>query len=280
MARPVLSVLSTDEIKKVKSATLQILEQTGVSINYAPAREALRGAGARVERERVFFPPRLVEEAVARAPRQFTIYARDPGKNVTVGGGEMVLAPGYGAPFITAPNGSKRKAALEDFIKLARLSGASSNMNISGGVLVEPWDVPEDQRHKVMLYACMANSNKPFMGSATGAAHARDSIAMAARLFGEERVIREKPVMITLINSLTPLMFDARMAGALITHAAAGQPEIAHRGNYDQWRLDGSSDALARAQARLGKLLENYQVPALDPATDRTLREMVGEGWI
>lgn len=470
MARPVLRVLSDDEIERIRSAALGILAHTGVNITYPPALKVLRAAGARVEGERVFLPPRLVEEAVARAPRRFVIHARNPGKNVTVGGGETVLIPGYGAPFVTAPDGTRRKATLEDFIKFARLSGASPYLHISGGVLVEPCDVPEDRRHKVMLYACMANSDKPFMGSATGAAHARDSIAMAARLFGGENAIREKPVMITLINSLTPLMFDERMAGALITHAAAGQPVIiaslamagstspatlaatlalqnaevlagvtlaetirpgtpvvygsassltemshgslsigapegawiaaataqiarfyglpsraggcltdsklpdaqaacesmmnmqaaalagvdlvlhatgilesymsmslekfvlddeicgmvrriltggqvngetlatdlihevgpggqfltsdhtyrhfrtefwqpvvAHRGNYDQWRLDGARDALSRARKRVSEILENYQAPALDQATDRALREMVDE---
>ncbi|MGI9861639.1 trimethylamine methyltransferase family protein [Moorella naiadis] len=226
MSRPVLTVLSRDEIEAIKAGSLRILESTGISITYAPAREVLQAAGARVEGEYIFFPSRLVEEAVAKAPRQFTIYARNPARNVTVGSGQMVLAPGYGAPFITDGSGKKRRATWDDFVVLARLAGASENINISGGVLVEPVDVPAGKRHKVMLYSCMANSDKPFMGSATGADHARDSIAMAARLFGGENVIREKPVMITLINSLTPLMFDERMTGALMAHAEAGQPLI------------------------------------------------------
>jgi len=65
-------------------------------------------------------------------------------------------------------------------------------------VLVEPADVPPAVRHKTMQYDCIANSDKPFMGSATGEEHAREGLAMAARLFGGEQAIRERPVMITL----------------------------------------------------------------------------------
>lgn len=221
-----LTILAPEEIEKIKSASLEILEHTGVNIAHAHAREVLQAVGAKVEGERVYFPPKMVMEAVAKAPRKFTIYARNPRNNLTVGEGEPVFAPGYGAPYVTSASGVKRKACLEDFIKIAKLSGASSNMGISGGVLVEPYDVPEKNRHKAMLYACMVNSDKPFMGSATGEAHAKDALKMAATLFNSAGDIPEQPVMISLINTITPLMLDERMVGALIAYAEAGQPVI------------------------------------------------------
>lgn len=226
MLSPVISVLNQQEMDRIKTATLDVLEKVGVSISYQPALKILGHAGARIEGERVYFPPKMVLDSIAKAPRSFEIYGRNPEKNVTVGAGSMVMAPGYGAPFLTEVNGLKRKATLKDFRDIANLSGASSNMNISGGPLVEPSDVDDSIRHKVMLYHCMKASDKPFMGSATGAEHAKDSLEMAARLFGSRDLIQGKPVMITLINSLTPLSFDERMTGALMVHAAAGQPVI------------------------------------------------------
>lgn len=221
-----LTMLTPEEIEKIKTASLEILERTGVNIAHAYAREVLRAVGAKVEGERVYFPPKLVLEAIAKAPREFTIYARNPRNNLTVGEGEPVFAPGYGAPYVTSASGVKRKATLADFINIAKLSGASSNMGVSGGVLVEPNDVAEKYRHKAMLYACMVNSDKPFMGSATGEAHAKDTLKMAAMLFNAKGDIPKQPVMISLINTITPLMLDERMVGALIAYAAAGQPVI------------------------------------------------------
>ncbi|KLU62728.1 trimethylamine methyltransferase (MTTB) [Peptococcaceae bacterium CEB3] len=226
MARPYLSVLNAEEIERIKEASMDILQHTGLKMDYAPARDLLRARGAKVEGEIVFFPPRLVQEAVMSAPRGFRLYARNPARNVSIGDGNPVFVPGYGAPFITSISGAKRKAVYEDFVQLARLAGASPNMDITGGVLVEPHDIPEKHRHQQMLYACLSNSDKPFMGSATGAEHARDSLAMAATLFEDDDERPSRPVMITLINSLTPLMYDARMAGALMEYATAGQPLI------------------------------------------------------
>ena len=226
MSSPIISVLNMQEIDQIKMATLDLLENVGIIISYQPALDTLRRAGARIEGERVYFPTKMVEDAIAKVPRCFEIHGRNPEKNVTVGDGSMVMAPGYGAPFITDSSGVKRNATLKDFQNLAILSGASPNMNVSGGPLVEPCDVDDSIRHKVMLYHCMAASDKPFMGSATGAEHAQDSLEMAAILFGGKEAITNRPVMITLINSLTPLAFDERMAGALMVHAAASQPVI------------------------------------------------------
>ncbi|MBC2723762.1 MAG: trimethylamine methyltransferase family protein [Desulfosporosinus sp.] len=226
LTKPTLLTLVPEEINKIKAASLEILERTGVNIDHAYAREVLQAAGAKVDGERVYFPPKLVIEAIAKAPRQFSIYARNPKNSIIVGAGDPVFAPGYGAPYVTLASGLKRKATFADFIKLAKLSGSSSNMGISGGVLVEPSDIPEQDRHNVMLYACMVNSDKPFMGSATGEKHAKDSLRMAATLFESDNGIPKQPVMISLINTITPLMLDERMVGALIAYAEAGQPVI------------------------------------------------------
>ena len=226
LVRPILTALTPEDIEKIKTASLEILEHTGVIIAHDYAREVLGAAGARAEGDRIYFPPKLVMEAIAKAPRQFTIYARNPKNNITVGAGNPVLAPGYGAPYVTLATGVKRKATYDDFIRFAKLSGSSFNMDISGGVLVEPGDISEQYRHQAMLYACIANSDKPFMGSATGEAHAQDSLRMAAILFDSEKEILKQPVMISLINTVTPLMLDERMVGALIAYATAGQPVI------------------------------------------------------
>ncbi|KGK81132.1 trimethylamine methyltransferase [Desulfosporosinus sp. HMP52] len=226
MSKPILTTLTPDEIEKIKAASLELLERTGVNIDHVRARKVLQEAGAKVDGARVYFPPNLVMEAIAKAPRQFIIYARNPRHTINVGYGDPVFAPGYGAPYVTLASGEKRKAAFEDFVKLAKLSGASSNMGISGGVLVEPGDIPEKDRHKAMLYACMANSDKPFMGSATGKEHAKDSLKMAAMLMDSEKDVPQQPVMISLINTITPLMLDERMVGALMAYAEAGQPII------------------------------------------------------
>ena len=62
------------------------------------------------------------------------------------------------------------------------------------------------------------------MGSAMGEQGARDSIRMASILFGSEAQLAEKPRLISILCSLSPLKYDDRMLGALMEYAKAGQP--------------------------------------------------------
>jgi trimethylamine--corrinoid protein Co-methyltransferase len=219
-------ILSKEQIEKIHEATLEMLEKTGVAFRYQPALEVLAKAGCKVEGETVFFPRKLVEEQVKKAPSQFTLHARNPEKNLTIGGDNMVFSPGYGAPFITDLDKGKRKGTMEDYENLTKLAGASPYQDLTGGILVEPNDVPYDRRHVEMVYACIKNSDKCFMGSSYGEKNAKDIVEMASILFGSEWDLVEKPALITLINSITPLIFDDRMLGALMEYARTGQAVV------------------------------------------------------
>ena len=80
-------------------------------------------------------------------------------------------------------------------------------------------------RHAQMIYTAMKYSEKPFMGSAMGAQGGRDSIQMASILFGSEDQLVDKPRMIGILCSLTPLGYDDRILGAIMEYARAGQPQ-------------------------------------------------------
>ena len=63
----------------------------------------------------------------ATAPRQFTQYARNPARNVEIGGMHTVFAPNYGSPFVRDLDGGRRYGTIEDFhnfVKLAYMSPA------------------------------------------------------------------------------------------------------------------------------------------------------------
>jgi len=215
--------LSKKDMENIHEATLTIMEKTGITIGYQPALEAFQKAGAQVDGERVRLPRQLVEEKLKEAPAEFTLFARNPEKNITIGGDHFVTAPGYGAPFVTDWDHQKRNATFADYENFAKLAGASLNISMTGGVLVEPVDIPDEIRHVKMHYACIKNSDKCFMGSSSGAKKAIDSINMAKILFGPEHDLEEKPALISLINTITPLVIDERQLGGLMEYARAGQ---------------------------------------------------------
>ena len=216
-------ILSKNQVEKVHETSLQILKNIGMDFGYPPALEVLKKGGAKVDGQRVFFPSRLVETQIKKAPRRFTLHARNPQNNVVIGGSNTAFAPGYGAPFVTDLEYGRRKATLKDFDNFVKLTGASANLDILSGTVVEPTDTPYETRHAQMVYSAVKYSDKCLMGSTMGARAARDCIQMAALLFGGHEQIEAAPVIMGIIGPLTPLKYDTRMLEALMEYAAAGQ---------------------------------------------------------
>jgi len=75
-----------------------------------------------------------------------------------------------------------------------------------------------------MLHAHLVHSDKPFIGSAAGAEGAGETLEMARIAFGEE--LGDRPVCISLINSLSPLGYATDMLDALLAYAGARQPVV------------------------------------------------------
>ncbi len=220
-------VLGQEDVGKIHQISLEILEKQGVEFHHGEARTILGERGFKVDGKRVYFPPKLVEEQLALAPAEFKLHARNPENSVMIGGRNTVLAPGYGAPFVMDfTQGKRRSSTYEDYINFTRLAGHSTNMDVVGGVLVEPGDIPDRVRHGKMFLASVQNTDKCLMGSALGSLKARECLEMAAILFGSNEFVYNNPVLISLINTNSPLQFDGRMLEALMVYAASNQPTI------------------------------------------------------
>lgn len=219
-------ILTKTQVEKVHETSLRILEQVGVDFSHPDALELLKKGGAKIDGQRAFFPARLVESRLKCAPGNFTLYARNPEHNVVFGGSHMVLSPGYGAAFVTDLENGRRKATIEDYENFVKLTGASANLDILSGTVVEPTNIPYETRHAHMVYRAMKYSDKCFMGSSLGARAVRDCLQMAAILFGSRDQLAETPVVMSVLGPLTPLKYDTRMLEALMEYAAAGQPQM------------------------------------------------------
>jgi len=218
---------SEQEVRRIHETCLRLLETVGVDFSFEPALEVLKKAGCKVEGQRVFFSPKLVEAQVAKAPAQYTLQARNSEKSVVIGGEHIAFIPCYGPPFVTDLDRGRRASTLEDYINFVKLGHASRSMDITGGMMAEPNDVPHERRNAEMMYASMRYSDKPFMGGAIGAEAARETIEMAAILFGcSEAELAEKRPIISILCSRTPLAYDDRMLGAIMEYAKAGMPQL------------------------------------------------------
>ena len=220
---PDFNLLSDESIEIIEHNAETVLEEIGVAFVDNPgALNRWKQAGADVSGERVRIPRGLARKLCSTAPPTFVQHARNPEKSVTIGGRCLVLAPVYGPPFVRDLEGGRRYATLRDFQDFVKLGYMSKWLHHSGGTVCEPTDVAVNKRHLDMLYAHMALTDKPFMGSVTEPSRAADSVEMARLLFGSQ-FVEENPVLISLININSPLTFDAVMMGAMEVYAEANQ---------------------------------------------------------
>lgn len=223
---PNFEVLNEEALQIIEHNAETVLEEIGVNFVENPgALELWRAAGADVRGERVHIPRGLARKLVATAPRSFTQHARNPERNVEIGGRNLVLAPVYGPPFVRDLDGGRRYATIADFRNFVRLGYMSKWLHHSGGTVCEPTDVPVNKRHLDMLLAHMTLSDKPYMGSVTEPSRAADSVEMSKILFGAD-FVDQNTVMTSLININSPMTFDGIMMGALEVYAKANQAAI------------------------------------------------------
>ena len=223
---PNFEILNEEALQIIEANAETVLEEIGVVFSDNPkALELWRDAGATTDGERVRIPKGLARKLCETAPGSYTQHARNPDRNVVVGGNNLVLAPVYGPPFVRDAAGGRRYATIEDFQNFVRLGYMSKWLHHSGGTVCEPTDVPVNVRHLDMLHAHMTLSDKPFMGSVTEPERAADSVEMCEILFGKD-FVAENTVMTSLINVNSPLTFDATMMGAMEVYAKANQAVI------------------------------------------------------
>ncbi|MBK45342.1 MAG: trimethylamine methyltransferase [Roseovarius sp.] len=220
---PNFEILSEEALEIIEWNAETVLEEIGVNFVQNPAAlDRWRQAGADVSGERVRIPRGLARRLCSTAPASFTQHARNPARNVEIGGRNLVLAPVYGPPFVHDMENGRRYATIEDFRNFVRLGYMSKWLHHSGGTVCEPTDIAVNKRHLDMLLAHMTLSDKPFMGSVTEPSRAQDSVEMASILFGTE-FVQQNTVMTSLINVNSPMTFDDVMMGSLEVYAANNQ---------------------------------------------------------
>jgi trimethylamine--corrinoid protein Co-methyltransferase len=220
-------ILSEEGVQKIHTAAIRLLKDTGILIvDYPAAAETFRQNGAKVEDHPNGLLVKIDEDTlmhfVRQAPPTFTQLARNPAKNVPIGGRHTIFAPVYGPPFVLDMDRGRREATLEDFVNFSKLAYMSEHMHHNGGTLVEPNDIEVKERHLDMLMAHILYSDKAFMGSVTHKENARDTVALCEILFGAD-AMRQHPATISLINASSPMRYDDRMFGALEVYAKARQ---------------------------------------------------------
>jgi len=183
-------------------------------------------AGAIVDYKKniVKIPAYLVKEAVTKTPKSFIWQARNPKKNIRIGGEPTKFGPGSECVNIIDLDTSEcRIPTKHDAEQLVRLMDALENIHINYPP-ASLSDVPEQVSDIYSFTITLKNTSKCMLGGSYERSSAQDNIRLAAALVGGKEELRKKPFIAGYICPVSPLIHDKRMIEVLIEYASYGQP--------------------------------------------------------
>jgi trimethylamine---corrinoid protein Co-methyltransferase len=219
-----MRLISDDEVEKIHSSALELLEDIGMDVLNPEARDLYRSAGAKVDGERVRIGREIIAEALGTAPSEFTMHCRNPGRNIRMGANWIAFWPVGGPPNCSDIDRGRRPGTLADnqnFIRLAQIFNCVSG---AGGGAVDALDYHPRVRHLHIYRGMLRLSEKfPFITS-TGRERLFDGMEMTriARGLSREEFDRQ-PSCMTVINTNSPLKLDGPMAMGIMEMARRNQ---------------------------------------------------------
>lgn len=211
-----LKFLSDEDIQAMHEATLQVLQEAGVFWTHQPSLDILQGAGCTVKDNRVFFPPALVMDSIAKANKHPVIRGRN-GQVNELGNGTLYFHNLGGARDVyDARTDTRRVATAEDCTDAVRLLDALPNCNTVTPFFTPP-DVSNEMLSLYMYRHALSNTVKPVQGPGIQFGHeVRFAVEMAA-------VVGTKPEELTLsLSPVSPLTMHDIAAEAIMEMAKHG----------------------------------------------------------
>lgn len=219
---PPYEIATAEKLQLIHDKSMQILEEAGIAFYYEPALEILRAHGVKVVDEVAYFDRQMVQDYVAKAPSQFTWSARNPERDVVIGGNHVCFAPVVGPPYVIDRDRGRRSSTHQDLINFLKLTQMSPYMHSSGSEIVVSGDIPIEYRHLELMHAHFRYSDKPMMGVYHTGATGQDSIDLANIVFGKE-AMAQKHYLHCIVNVSSPRRLDDRMLSLLIAYASQNQ---------------------------------------------------------
>ncbi len=221
-----LDLISADELESIHQAALTVLNEIGIDFLHDGARALLKEAGADVDpaSKRVRFDPALVEAQIGLAPKEFTLHARNPARNLKIGGRHVAFGSVASAPNSSDRAGGRRPGAINDYRNFIRLGQTFDQIHFWGGYPVEPTDIHASVRHLDALFDVLTLSDKPIHAYSLGRERNLDAIEMIKIARGiDVATLEREPSLFTVINSSSPLRLDGPMLEGVIQMARRNQ---------------------------------------------------------
>jgi trimethylamine--corrinoid protein Co-methyltransferase len=226
--KPRLNVLQPDDLDEIYSATMEVLERTGVKVMHPKALELLDGAGARVDGDLVRIPDWMVKDALRRVPSRIVLGNRSGERVIKLERnrswfGASLDCVDYLEPF----TGERRGFRLEDCRTTATLLDALPNYTW-GMTFGLANDVPANFADRLVLKEAMSHTAKPLVFCCQDVESLKDIHQIALIITGGEKQFLNAPNIVMLADPISPLTFTQDSLEKMFYCAEMRIPQICY----------------------------------------------------
>ncbi|MBK8594856.1 MAG: trimethylamine methyltransferase family protein [Holophagales bacterium] len=224
--RPRLRLLDDALAGRILDEARSVLSTLGVELHDPEGLELLVSHGAVADGGggRVRIPARLVDRALATAPRAFALYDVLGDRTHDLSGENVHFTPGSAAIRILDPaTGVLRAPSTPDYVRYARLVAGLPNLAAQSTAFV-PSDVPAEVSDSYRLFLSLLFCEKPVVTGAFSAAAFQVMRDLQLAVRGSDAALREKPLAVFTCCPTSPLAWSEATGRNLLDCARAGIP--------------------------------------------------------
>jgi trimethylamine---corrinoid protein Co-methyltransferase len=183
------------DVARIHGAALDALEQIGMANPIPSCIEVLTAAGAQMnEHGRIIFPRALVEDVIAGAARDFTLFGQHPSHHMQVGGNRVYFGTaGAAVHVVDARTGAYRESTAADLYDAARMVDHLEHIHFFQRSMVCRDVVDPREMDFNTCYASISGTSKHVGTSFVAAEHAEEALRMLHVVAGSESAWREQP---------------------------------------------------------------------------------------
>jgi len=219
--------LSEKQFRRLREASLEILDKVGVRLYLAEAVELLRKAGARVDDgNRAHVPASLVEKMLPSVPREVTLYNREGKPAMPLGGYRSYYGPGSDClNIVDHRSGERRKPTVQDVVDGAVVCDYLPHIDFVMSMML-PADVDGTVADRYQMEAMLSATTKPIIYVTYEMAGCRDAVEMAEAVMGGEEALRRTPTIACYINAVSGLRHNKEALEKLLFLASKNLPSL------------------------------------------------------
>lgn len=225
---PEVRILSDDEVRRMHTRALEVLERTGIRYESPRALKILEEAGHTIDHAEgvARLRPDLVEECIRLAPRVITLAGRSQEHDMLLDGTRLRVTTNGQATFTQDfRTGERRSGTVRDLRESTKVGHLIDGADYIWPMVV-PVDVPAGSRVLHEMYHSFAMTSKHIQHEIQLPEHVPYALRMLEVLCGDMESVRARPPFSVVACTVSPLQHEPKMADLCIDLARAGIPIV------------------------------------------------------